>query len=190
MAMLPPDDGRDDETLLEHAGGDPDAFAVFYARHARTILAFFAARTRDPEDAADLMAETLAAALLGAPRFRRARGSALAWLFGIAQHKLTDSRRRGRVESAARAKLGLERITLDDEALSRVTELIDVGRDPHALVALSALPAAQREAVLAHIVGNQAYGDIARDAGCSEALIRQRVSRGLRALRHRLARST
>lgn len=73
-------------------------------------------------------------------------------------------------------------MTLDDEALSRITDLIDVGRDPHALVALSELPAAQREAVLAHIVDDLDYGDIARDAGCSEALIRQRVSRGLRAL--------
>ena len=47
------------------------------------------------------MAETFAAALLGASRFRRARGPALAWLFGIAQHKLTDSRRRGRVRASA-----------------------------------------------------------------------------------------
>lgn len=185
-----PDDARDDETLLEQSARDPDAFAVFYARHARTILAFFAARTRNPEDAADLMAETLAAALLGAPRFRRARGPALGWLFGIAQHKLTDSRRRGHVESAARAKLGLERMSLDDDDLARVTELIDVGRDPHTLVALSELPAAQREAVLAHVLDERAYREIARDTGCSEALIRQRVSRGLRALRHRLAKSS
>ena len=184
------DDPRDDERLLEQAGRDPDAFAVFYARHARTILAFFAARTREPEDAADLMAETFAAALLGASRFRRARGPALAWLFGIAQHKLTDSRRRGHVEHAARAKLGLERLSLDDEALSRVTELVDAGRDPHALVALSQLPATQRDAVLAHVLREQGYRDIARDLDCSEALVRQRVSRGLRALRHRLARST
>jgi RNA polymerase sigma factor (sigma-70 family) len=188
--MRLPDDVRDDETLLEQSARDPDAFAVFYARHARTILAFFAARTREPEDAADLMAETLAAALLGASRFRRARGPALGWLFGIAQHKLTDSRRRGRVEHAARAKLGLERMSLDDDALARVTELIDVGRDPNALLALSELPATQREAVLAHVLGERDYRDIARDAACSEALIRQRVSRGLRALRHRLERST
>jgi len=188
--MLLPDDARDDETLLEQSARDPDAFAVFYARHARTILAFFAARTRDPEDAADLMAETLAAALLGAPRFRRGRGPALAWLFGIAQHKLTDSRRRGHVESAARAKLGLERMSLDDDDLARVAELIDLGRDPDALLALSELPAAQREAVLAHVLDEQAYREIARDTGVSEALIRQRVSRGLRALRHRLARTS
>jgi len=89
-----PDDDRTDEALLEQSACDPDAFAVFYARHARTILAFFAARTRDPEDAADLMAETLAAALLGSSRYRRSSGPALGWLFGIARHKLTDSRQR------------------------------------------------------------------------------------------------
>lgn len=184
------DDPRDDETLLEQSHRDPDAFAVFYARHARTMLAYLAARTRDPEDAADLMAETLAAALLSAPRFRRANGPALGWLFGIAKHKLKESRRRGRVEHAARAKLGLERMSLDDQDLSRVTELIDVGRDPHALVALSELPETQREAVLARVLDEQEYREIARDAGCDEALIRQRVSRGLRALRRRLERNT
>lgn len=183
-------EGLDDDELVERSARDPDAFAVFYARHARTILAFFAARTRSGEDAADLMAETFAAALLGATRFRRSRGPALAWLFGIARHKLADSQRRGRVETAARAKLGLERLELDDEALARVAELVDEGRDPHALLALAQLPATQRDAVLAHVLSEREYRDIAREAGCSEALVRQRVSRGLRALRHKLERTT
>lgn len=77
-------------------------------------------------------------------------------------------------------KLGLERLELDDEALARVAELVDVGRDPDALLALGQLPASQRDAVLAHVLSEREYRDIAREAGCSEALVRQRVSRGLR----------
>ncbi|MCA1680682.1 MAG: hypothetical protein LC777_17905 [Actinobacteria bacterium] len=117
---------------------------MLYARHARTILAFLAARTRSAEDAADLMGETFAAALLGAARFRRSRGPALAWLFGIARHKLADSRRRGRVETAAREKLGLERLELDDEALVRVAELVDRPRPGCAARARAAAGAAAR----------------------------------------------
>jgi DNA-directed RNA polymerase specialized sigma24 family protein len=38
-----------------------DAFGTFYDRHTRAIMEFFVRRTRDPESAADLTAETFAA---------------------------------------------------------------------------------------------------------------------------------
>jgi DNA-directed RNA polymerase specialized sigma24 family protein len=41
-------------------------------------------RTRDAELAADLTAETFAAALAARARFDPGRGSASAWLFGLA----------------------------------------------------------------------------------------------------------
>ena len=40
--------------------------------------------------------------------------------------------------------------------------------------------------LLAHHAGVRDYGGLARDLGCSEELVRQRVSRGLRRLRARL----
>src|SRR5688572_24452388 len=48
------------EALL--ASRDPAAFEVFYGRHVESLLGFFARRTHDPELAADLAAETFAAA--------------------------------------------------------------------------------------------------------------------------------
>jgi len=48
---------------------DPEAFAVFYRRHVRGVLAFFRRRVDSPEVAFDLMAETFAAALEAAPRY-------------------------------------------------------------------------------------------------------------------------
>jgi DNA-directed RNA polymerase specialized sigma24 family protein len=45
------------------------------------------------------------------------------------------------------------------------------------------LPPEQREAVLARIVDERPYAEIANEMQCSELLVRQRVSRGLRALR-------
>lgn len=175
---------RDDESLIEGTAVDPECFAVFYQRHASAILAYLAARTRDPEDAADLMAETMAAALLAAGGFRRSKGPAVGWLYGIAKNKLADSLRRGQVETAALSKLGIGRVTLDDDGLARVLELADVGRDPGALAAMAGLPADQREAVLARILDERPYREIATEADCSEALIRQRVSRGLRSLKN------
>jgi RNA polymerase sigma-70 factor, ECF subfamily len=49
--------------------------------------------------------------------------------------------------------------------------------------ALAALPAEQREAVLRRVVAEEPYPLIAGRVGCSEQVIRQRVSRGLAALR-------
>jgi DNA-directed RNA polymerase specialized sigma24 family protein len=114
-------DGRSDEELLAAtAGGEPAAFGAFYRRHARELTGFFVVRTRNAETAADLVAETFAAALQGCGRFRGERGSAAGWLYGIAHHQLAQLARRGAVDRRARGRLGMPRIALSDEQLERV----------------------------------------------------------------------
>ena len=61
-------EARGDEELLLASAGDADAFAAFYRRYADAVLAYFAVRTRRPDVAADLTAETFAAALHGVGR--------------------------------------------------------------------------------------------------------------------------
>jgi RNA polymerase sigma-70 factor, ECF subfamily len=51
---------------------------------------------------------------------------------------------------------------------------------------LQELPRDQRAALRARLVDGRAYGDIAGAEGVSEAVIRQRVSRGLAGLRRRM----
>jgi RNA polymerase sigma-70 factor (ECF subfamily) len=178
------DEARTDEDLLHDTPDNPEAFGIFYRRHVDAVLAFFRVRTGDPELAADLMAETFAAALIAAPRFQRRREPAAAWLFTIARRKLIDSWRRGRVEDAARRKLGLEPIDLDDGGLARIDALVDEERDPRPLVELmERLPADQREALRLRVIEERDYGDIATTLKCSEAVVRQRVSRATRGLR-------
>jgi RNA polymerase sigma-70 factor (ECF subfamily) len=55
---------------------------------------------------------------------------------------------------------------------------------------LSDLPAEQHEAVRSRVVDERPYDEIARDLECSEAVVRQRVSRGLRALRMELKKES
>ena len=173
----------DDELLKQFAGGDAEAFVGFYRRHLAAVLGFFLRRTGDPELTADLTAEVFAAALIAAARYRPGERPALAWLFGIAAHKLADSRRRGRVEDEARRRLALGPLAVDDEDLARVEEMADVGA---ADAALAALPAGQRDAVLARVVQERSNAEIAEQMRCSQLLARQRVSRGLRALREQM----
>lgn len=180
----------DDDLLTRFAGGDADAFVAFYRRHLPAILAFNLRRTGDPELTADLTAEVFAAALLAADRYRPGERPALAWLYGIAAHKLADSRRRGRVEDEARHRLALEPLSIDDAGLARVEELAEIGAAADTLEdALRSLPEGQRDAVLARVVQERPYAEIAAEMRCSEHLVRQRVSRGLRALRAQITES-
>jgi RNA polymerase sigma-70 factor, ECF subfamily len=106
-----------DEELLVASVGDEEAFAAFYRRHARPLAGFFMRRTGHAELAADLTAETFAAALAARRRFDPAKGPAVGWLYGIARHKLARTLAHGRVEDRARRTLGMAPLVLDDEAI-------------------------------------------------------------------------
>jgi DNA-directed RNA polymerase specialized sigma24 family protein len=93
----------DEELLIQQ---DAASFELFYGRYFERLLTFFAWHTRDAARAADLTAETFAAALAARRRYRRRGGRADSWLFAIAYHKLADSQRRGCAEDRARRRLG------------------------------------------------------------------------------------
>jgi RNA polymerase sigma factor (sigma-70 family) len=175
---------RGDRAWLERARyGDGAAFEALYQRHRRVVLAFLARRVAEPEVAADLLAETFAALLVViGNRDRALPESPIAWLIGTARNLLVNSRRRGRVEVAARRRLGMERLTLDDADLRRVEE---VSAETDVLAELKAmLPADQFQALKARVFDEEDYATIAHDLGCSEAVVRQRVSRAAKTVRH------
>jgi RNA polymerase sigma factor (sigma-70 family) len=176
-------ESRTDLELLRATPHEPVAFGVFYARHEKTILLFRLRRTGDPELAADLAAETFAQALVSCDRFSAGPAPPIAWLIGIARNTLAMSRRRGRVEAAARTRLAMEPTMLDDEDLERLERLNSEGL---LTTELDALPREQREAIQARVVDEREYREIAQHLRCSEQVVRKRVSRGLSALRKRL----
>lgn len=178
-------DRRSDSELLALAvSAEPDAFTVFYQRHVDVVLAYLRRRTPSPEAAADLMAETFAAALLALHTNVDPDDIEVpaAWLLGIARNKLFESYRRGRIEAAARERLGLEPLVLDDSDLALVEELSE--SDVVAQLA-DLLPPDQLQALRARVIDERDYEEIARELECSEAVVRKRVSRALRTLRAR-----
>jgi RNA polymerase sigma factor (sigma-70 family) len=178
---------RDDDALLVAAADDPEAFAQFYRAHVRGVVAYFRRRVGSAELAADLTAETFAAALAGRRRLTPDRGSAAAWLYGIARRQLVTFQRRGHVERRARRRMGMARIELTDEMLERVEAVADAEL-AQVDIALAALPDDQRAAVHARIVEDHDYDEIATAQQISEPAARQRVSRGLAALRAHMTR--
>jgi RNA polymerase sigma factor (sigma-70 family) len=175
----------DDELVGRIAAGDGDAFAALYDRHLPVVLAFLMRQTGDPELAADLAAETCAAALLGAGRYRHERASAAPWLVGIARNKLLESLRRGRIEARARRRLAFEPLVLEDSDLERVSAVANEGAESLGAM-LAQLPPAERAAVVEHVLNERSYREIAQELRCSEMVVRKRVSRGLRRLREHL----
>jgi len=172
----------DDVKLLRRiATGDDEAFAAFYRAHLDAVIAFFQRRVGDRELAFDLTAETFAAVVVSAGSYA-GDAPGVAWLFGIARNKLRESLRSDRVADAARRRLGMEPIALDDAALQRVEERAGSGEGA-LMRALDDLGEATRTALLARLVEELQYGEIAARLQCSEQVVRQRVHRGLKQLR-------
>jgi RNA polymerase sigma factor (sigma-70 family) len=174
---------RGDDELLAMVARHPEAFAALYRRYERAILAYLVRRLPSADVAADLLLEVFAAALAGLRGGNGPRGPVAAWLFGIARHKIADSYRQGRVETAARHGLGMQPVSFDDDDLQRIEAL----RGPPELLGwLEELPADQRDAVTARVIDERDYAEIAGALSCSEQIVRKRVSRGLAGLRARM----
>jgi RNA polymerase sigma factor (sigma-70 family) len=167
-----------DEELLSQ--GSDEGFAVLYRRRYPLIRGYLRRQVgRQPELVLDLVAETFARALERRGQFDQHRGSAVGWLLGIARNLLLDAMREGRVAETSRRRLGMERIVVESEQL----ELIERESSSELEGALSALPNQQREAIERRVLDEEPYAAIAAAIGCSEQVVRKRVSRGLAALR-------
>jgi RNA polymerase sigma factor (sigma-70 family) len=174
---------RTDADLLRRADSDPHAFGTFYRRHERAVVAFAGRMLRDPEVTIDVVAETFARAYESRASYRAEEGGARAWLLGIARHVVFASLRRGQVESAARERLGLQALALSEATLSAVEQAVLESCDAVVEAWLADLPPEQRDAVRRRVLEDAEYAEIAGELECSQAVVRQRVSRGLAALR-------
>jgi len=169
---------RNDEELL--TSGRAEDFGELYERTYPIVRAYLRRRTGPrPDLVLDLVAETFARALERREQFDPGRGAAVAWLLAIASHLLVDAVRRGRVADRSRRRLGMERIEVDDDQLALVERESASGLQQ----TLTRLPAEQREAVERRVLQEESYAAIAERLGCSEQVVRKRVSRALSTLK-------
>jgi RNA polymerase sigma-70 factor (ECF subfamily) len=167
-----------DEELL--ATGGTAGFAMLYERRYPLVRAYLRRRLGPrPDLVLDLVAETFARALERREQFDPKRGPAVGWLLWIARNLLVDAARRGHVADSSRRRLGMERIFLEDDELDAVERrsVSDLERS------LQGLPDEQRQAIERRVLDEEPYANIAAHIGCSEQVVRKRVSRGLATLR-------
>src|SRR3954453_3186664 len=112
----------DDELL---SSNDPEAFGLLYDRHVKALLGYFAGRTYDAEEAADLTAETFASALVARRRFKPGGPPANAWVFKIASRRLADYQRKGYAEQRMRRSFEIERRPVSDSDAEMIRMLGD-----------------------------------------------------------------
>jgi RNA polymerase sigma factor (sigma-70 family) len=170
--------------LLRASLRDPAAFETLFARHADSMRSWLAGQVRDVATANDLLAETFAEAWRSRRQFSGTDArAATAWLYGIARNLLRQHYRRGRVEVAARQRLGMTFPAPHDDDLDAVLARLDAEEVAEQLrSAVDQLPAPQRQAIDARVVRQLPYPDVAAGLDCSETNARAHVSRGLRAL--------
>ncbi|WP_419919163.1 RNA polymerase sigma factor [Candidatus Poriferisocius sp.] len=158
------------------------SIGAFYEQQAEALLRYFYRRTADPDVAADLCAETFAAALENAHRYNPQRGTPAQWLYGIARNQLAMFWRRHKAGERARRRLGIPREPIDETTATELREAENLINGAEAVEALNTLPHKLRSAVVLRVVDQLGYAEIAAELGCSPGAARVRVFRGLQRL--------
>jgi RNA polymerase sigma factor (sigma-70 family) len=170
----------DDAELVERSRRqDANAFGELVARHQQLVFGVALARCHDPALAEDVAQEAFVAAWRDLGRLRDAERVG-PWVAGIARNLASNAVRvRDRREQIA-LPVELDAPSPRDEALEREDrELIQR--------ALEAVPAPHRETLVLYYMHGESIATIATGLGIREDLVKQRLSRGRRALRDSIA---
>jgi RNA polymerase sigma factor (sigma-70 family) len=152
-------------------------FERTYRANVGAVTAYFARRCWTPEDVADLTSETVLEAAGSFGGFDPRRGTARAWLFGIAAH--VYARHCARVAGGRDAALRLAgRRPLEIDEFEELAARIDAQRDERRLLErLAGLSAGEREAIELVDLMELSPKEAAAALGVSRGVLRTRLSR-------------
>lgn len=153
-------------------------FERVYRANVGAVSAYFARRCSEPQDVADLTSETVLRAAGSFGGFDPRRGTARAWLFGIATH--VYARHCAGLAGGRDAALRLAgRRPLEVDEFEELAARIDAQRDERRLMErLAALSAGEREAIELVDLMELSPKDAAMALGVSRGVLRMRLSRG------------
>jgi RNA polymerase sigma factor (sigma-70 family) len=159
-------------------------FEQIYRGNVGLVTAYFARRCADPQTVADLTSETIVRAASSFGSFDPGRGTARAWLFGIAGHVYAQHCAQTANRRATAAKLaGLADLAADE--IEELIHRIDAQRASRELLERCAgLPAAERAAVELVDLDGLTPKEAAAALGVPRGVLRMRLSRGRARLRN------
>ena len=173
--------------------GDAAAARELYQRHGTALLRFGLAMSNCRQTAEDIVHDTFVEILKHPVRFDPTRGSVIAYLFGIARHRMSRvarvSLRDAEVRTADDGEFDAVTATPDEALLDLpdAGEEIDRVRDIERVrTAVFDLPRAHREVVVLCDLEELSYATAAEILGCPIGTVRSRLSRGRALLATRL----
>jgi RNA polymerase sigma factor (sigma-70 family) len=174
-------EGSGDGDLLNALRRDPEAAGLVYDRYALRLVRYLQQQGASEDVALDAVQEAFARLIVRRRRVSLADdGSLWPWLAVTGRNLLRDWQRRGVVEARARHRLGIS--VAHDESADALIRLDATRQGEPLRLALERLTPEQRTAVTARVVEEHNFLEIAQATGASEASVRRRVSRGLRAM--------
>lgn len=163
-----------------------DAAAEFerlYRANVDAVTAYFARRTADPQVVADLTADTFVAVITGFGSFDPRKGTARAWLFGIAGHVYAAHCAAYSHQQHKLQRLGGRR-DLDPDEVDDLLSRIDAERAARGLLAeLARLPERDRAVIDLVDIGGLPPREAAAALGLTPGTVRMRLMRARARLR-------
>jgi len=180
----------DDQLLAAARAGDAEALDTLLERHQEQVYRFGMAMCRDPDDAKDVLQDTL---LTMARRVRAFRGasSLSTWLYSIARSFCIKKRRR--------SKFAPEEVrSLETGAMTETTRLADPAEAPDEALAgkqvkralgqaIAELEPMYREVLLLRDVEGLTAAEVAEVLGVTSDAVKSRLHRARLAVRARVA---
>jgi RNA polymerase sigma-70 factor (ECF subfamily) len=180
-----------DHQLLERArAGDRAALETLLERHQAQVYRFGLKMCRDPEDAKDVLQDTLLAMARGVRDFRGA-SSISTWLYTVARSFCIKKRRRSKFAPAEDRSLDTDETpavrSLADPAKS-ADEVLAGKRVEHALeLAIDALEPMYREVLVLRDVEGLTAPEVAEVLGVSVQAVKSRLHRARLSVRAHVA---
>lgn len=170
--------------------GTAGEFERLYRANVDAVTAYFARRTSDPHLIADLTADTFVEVITGFGSFDPRKGTARAWVFGIAGHVYA-----AHCESFSRQQHRLERLAgrrdLDHDEVEELLERVDAERAGRELIAaLAELPERDRAVIELVDIAGLASKEAAVALGLPPGTTRMRLMRARTRLRKTTAGNT
>lgn len=171
-----------DELLLARiARGDLESFQTFYHRHTGRVTAYARQLGRDPHLAEDVAQDVFTAVWSRAGSFRPERGTALAWLYSMARHRLIDGWRKKKPYEESGDLEDLRPAARREEK----SDLFILVRQ-----ALSHVSGEQRRAIEMAYFGGLTYEETAERLDLPVGTLKSRIRMGLRTMRSLLESDT
>lgn len=166
-----------DAELLRRSISQPAVFGELYSRHGLAIRRYVVSRA-GVASGEDLAAEVFVRAFRGRDKCRAEDGSALPWLFGVANHVISDHRR------VERRQLAALELSAKQQA---VVAGPDLGLTPEVVRALGRLPATDRDTLLLMVWGELSRSEVAAALAVPVGTVDSRISRARKRLASDLA---